>query len=55
MKFTITGKELKTALSKIISISDKKAIHGQMNECLFKINKNTIQILSTDNEIFVKS
>jgi len=54
MKFTITGKELKTALSKIISITDKKAVHGQINECLFKINKNLIQILSTDNEIFAK-
>ena len=54
MKFSVSGKELKTALSKIISISDKKVSNGQMNECLFKIRKNDIEILSTDNEIFAK-
>lgn len=54
MKFTISGKDLKTALGRIISISDKKVSHGQLNECLFKVNKNKIQILSTDNEIFAK-
>tara|TARA_B100000925_G_scaffold283677_1_gene257815 strand:- start:911 stop:2026 length:1116 start_codon:yes stop_codon:yes gene_type:complete len=54
MKFTINGKDLKVALSRIISISEKKASNGQVNECLFKVKKSKIEILSTDNEIFAK-
>ena len=54
MNFELNTKDLKLALSRIISVSDKKSTSNFQNECFFKINKNNIEILSTDNEIFAK-
>ena len=47
-------KDLKTALSRIISISDKKSNSSQSNECFFKVDANSIELMSTDNEVFAK-
>ena len=54
MNFELATKDLKLALSRIISVSDKKTTSNFQNECFFKISKNSIEILSTDNEIFAK-